>query len=133
MASSAEVLKQASAIAGVGIQPPESWKRVYAKLIADFYRHEIGVLMHQAEHWRVRGKPLAVHHRLHKADSYYQIVVLFEAFASCKSDDDPFLRMRAEIDRAPIYPPGEYPPSAELNRYRDPAFVVQQLAKPEVG
>lgn len=96
-----------------------------AALIVAYYRKEIGRLMHQAEHWAANNKPLAVHHRLHKADAYYQIVVLFERMG--QHGQNPFDEMRRELARPCINPPGIYPPSTDLYRYREPAFVFEKL------
>ena len=98
-----------------------------ARLLACYLRREIGVLMHQAEHWAENGKPLAVHHRLMKADNYFQILVLMERDTT-KGWKPPFDEVRARLERPDIYAPGAYPPSKDLYRYRDPAFVVEALA-----
>jgi hypothetical protein len=112
-------------------EKPARSEQDLAALIAKFYRHEIGTLMHQAEHWAVNDKPLAVHHRLHKADAYFQIVVLCERFAEW--GQNPFDKMAEVIERGHIYPPGTYPASADLYRYRDPAFVVATLDRIKAG
>jgi hypothetical protein len=93
-----------------------------ASLVGAYYRREIGSLMHQAEHWAAKDKPLAVHHRLRKADAYYQVVVLFERHG--KHDENVFDIMRGSLARQDIVPPGRYPPSADLHPYREPAFVA---------
>ncbi|XUM21041.1 hypothetical protein ACRAVF_33925 (plasmid) [Bradyrhizobium oligotrophicum S58] len=97
-------------------------KAEIAALIAAYYRREIGRLMQQAEHWAANDKPFAVHHRVTKADNDYQVVALFERHG--KFDQDVFELMRAELAGQDIKPPGTYPPSAAINRYRDPAFVA---------
>lgn len=104
-------------------------ERELAALIVTFYRGEIGRLMQQAEHWAANGKPLAVHHRLHKADAYFQIVALFEQFEQW--DKNPFDEMKESIERGHIKPLGTYPPSVDLNAYREPAFVVAALSRLE--
>lgn len=96
-----------------------------ADLIMNFYRREIGSLMHQAEHWAKENFPLAVHHRVLKADAYYQIVALCERRAAF--GESPFEAMRRELARDPIKPPGKYPPDLDIHAYRDPAFVVEKL------
>ena len=104
------------------------WQRETADLIVRYYKNEIARLMHQAEHWAANDKPLAVHHRVLKADSYFQIVCLFERFATW--NENPFDKMRSELE-SPTEKPGTYPPSIELNRYREPEFVAAILAKPK--
>lgn len=104
----------------------EEVERECAALLAAYCRREIGRLMQQAEHWAENGKPLAVHHRLMKADDYYQIVSLMERDPA-KGWRLPFDEIRRELARDPIKPPGAYPPSAALYRYRDPRFVVDKL------
>ena len=103
-----------------------------AALVAAYYRREIGVLMHQAEHWAQHGKPLAVHHRVMQADSFFQIVALMERDPK-KGWDPPFEEIRKALER-PIMgiagktvETGTYPPSIELHAYRDPRFVVHKL------
>jgi len=96
-------------------------ERELADLIARYLRQEIGSCMHQAEHWANKNHPLAVHHRVRKADAYYQIVTLFER---C---DDPFGDIREALKRGLMFPAGTYPPSADIHAYRDPAFVVEKL------
>jgi len=103
----------------------ETEQRELADLIAAYYRREIGVLMHQAEHWQRENFPLAVQDRLQSADTYFQVVVLFERFAQWNKN--PFDKMREEMARPPFRPPGPYPPTPDLHRYRDPRFVVEQL------
>ena len=101
-----------------------------ADLIARYYRRKIGVLMQQAEHWDGKGYPLAVHHRIHAADTYFQVVDLFERMA--KWGTDPFKAMADELAREPVYPLGAYPPSREMfERYYDPrsAAFAPQTAK----
>jgi hypothetical protein len=102
-------------------------ERECAALLAAYIRKEIGILMHQAEHWAANGKPLAVHHRLMKADSYFQILVLMERGPG-KGWKLPFDEIRASLARPEINPPGAYPPSKDLYRFRDPAFVVASLS-----
>lgn len=96
-----------------------------AALVVSYFRREIGRLMQQADHWAKNDKPLAVHHRVTKADAYYQVVSLFERHG--KFDQNVFDIMRAEIARQDIYPPGSYPPSRDLHRYRDPCFVCEMV------
>lgn len=103
-----------------------------ARLLAAYLRKEIGRLMHQAEHWAENGKPLAVHHRLMKADDYFQILVLMERDPA-KGWKLPFDEIRADLERPDIHPPGAYPPSADLYRYRDPAFVAAALKENRRG
>lgn len=98
-----------------------------ADLIARYYRHEIGRLMQQAEHWAENGAPLAVHHRVTKADNYYQIVVLFERFRQWNKN--PFEVMRDTLARGHMKPPGTWPPTMTIHRYRDPVFVTNALQK----
>ena len=85
--------------------------------------------MQQAEHWAANDKPLAVHHRLMKADNYFQILALMER-EPAKGCRLPFDKIRDSLKRPSIYEPGAYPPSADLYRYRDPAFVVAALTQP---
>lgn len=103
-------------------------EREHADLIARYYRRQIGISMQQAEHWAANGAPLAVHHRLMGSDSDYQIVVLFEHMTDPRRRN-PFEQMRDELARSTVYPEGKYPPSADLNRYRDPTFVAGLLAE----
>lgn len=100
-------------------------ERELADLIARYYRREIGRLMQQAEHWARENYPLAVHHRVHSADAYFQIVAICERFAEW--GENPFQKMREELSREPIKPPGRYPPTAEIHAYREPAFVIEKL------
>lgn len=100
-----------------------------AALLAAYLRKEIGRLMQQAEHWAANDKPLAVHHRLMKADNYFQILALMER-EPAKGCRLPFDEIRDSLKRPSIYEPGAYPPSADLYRYRDPAFVVAALTQP---
>jgi hypothetical protein len=100
-------------------------ERELAGLIARYYRQEIGCCMQQAEHWAKENFPLAVHHRVRKADAYYQVVALFERFLHW--DENPFDTMRDAMKRGLIKPPGTYPPAAEIHAYRDPRFVVEKL------
>lgn len=104
-------------------------ERECADLIARYYRREIGRLMHQAEHWAENGKPLATHHRLHKADSYFQIVSLMERDPA-KGWKLPFDEIRHQLARQPLNPPGTYPPTAELHRFRDASFVAALATTP---
>lgn len=100
-----------------------------ADLIARYFRREIGRLMHQAEHWAENGKPLATHDRLHKADAYFQIVALMER-EPAKGWKPPFDEIRDHLARQPINPPGAYPPSADLHRYRDAPYVAALATTP---
>jgi hypothetical protein len=97
-----------------------SVERELADLIAQYFRLQIGVLMNQAERHAANNKPLAVHHRLRKADAYYQVVALFER-------NDAFEAIRNGITWTRDMNLGAYPPSKELSRYRDPGFVVTKL------
>jgi hypothetical protein len=101
-------------------------ERDLAALIAKYYRREIGTVMQQAEHWAKENYPLAVHHRVMKADSYFQFVALCERFAEW--GENPFEKMRHDLAREPMKPPGTYPPTAEINLYRHPKYVVAKLA-----
>jgi hypothetical protein len=101
-------------------------ERELAALIAQYYRREIGVLMHQAQHWSENGKPLAVHHRVMAADNMYQIVSLMERDVS-KGWTPPFDTMRSDLARENKFADGVYPPTMELHRYRDCRFVVRTL------
>jgi hypothetical protein len=105
--------------------PTQGSERELADLVAAYYRRDIGITMHQAEHWAKENYPLAVHHRVRSADECYQIVCLFERFATF--GENPFAKMRQELTRSTVYPPGKYPPTAEIHAYRDPAFVVEKL------
>lgn len=104
-------------------------ERECADLIARYYRREIGELMHQAAHWAEIGKPFATHHRLHKADSYFQIVSLMERDPA-KGWKLPFDEIRHRLARQPLNPPGTYPPTAELHRFRDASFVAALATTP---
>lgn len=115
--------------AAVGEQSREAIEAECAALIATYYRREIGTLMQQAEHWAENGKPLAVHHRVMKADDYFQIVCQMERDPA-KGWKLPFDEIRDALGRKPIKGPGTYPPSKDLYRYRDPAFVVAALQSP---
>lgn len=108
-------------------------ERELAALIARYYRREIGTLMQQAEHWAAENYPLAVHHRVTKADVYFQFVAFCERCG--EFDENPFEKMRQDLARPPIKPPGAYPASAEIHAYREPAFVVEKLktASPAAG
>lgn len=106
---------------------PSQERGELAALIHTYYMHQIGVMMHQAEHWAANGKPSAVNHRLHKADNYFQVAVLFDPARRSSGWDDPFKQMRDELARPEINPPGKYPPSRELFRYSDARFVAQEL------
>lgn len=94
-----------------------------AALTARYYRREIGILMQQAAHWAEKDHPFAVHHRVNKADNFYQIVSLMERDPE-KGRKPPFDEMRSALERSTIYPPGAYPPPADLHRYRDARFAV---------
>lgn len=96
-----------------------------AALVARYYRQEIGRLMHQAEHWAANDKPLAVLHRIHKADAYYQVVALMER-DPLKGWPSPFTTMAAELSKPPA-DRGTYPPGQEIQRYADPVFVAKLL------
>jgi hypothetical protein len=106
-------------------------EREHAALIVDYYRCAIGRKMQQAQHWHEEGKhPLAVHHRVMGADSYFQIVVLFERMD--QHGQNPFETMRRELN----YPftrkdLSTYPPSAEIHAYRDVKHVAKLLAELE--
>ena len=104
-----------------------------ANLVVSYFRREIGRLMHQAEHWAKNDKPLAVHHRVTQADAYYQVVSLFERHG--KFDKNVFDIMRSEVARQDVFPPGQYPPSSEVNRYRDPvwAWAMAKGEEPPAG
>lgn len=104
-------------------------ERECADLIARYYRREIGELMHQAEHWAENGKPLATHHRLHMADSYFQIVSLMERDPA-KGWKLPFDEIRDRLSESPINQPGSYPLSAVLHRFRDPRHVAALATTP---
>lgn len=101
-------------------------EREAAALVAAYYRREIGVLMQQAQHWADNGKPLAVHHRVMKADHDFQIVALMERDPA-KGWKPPFDEMRESLARPTVYPEGPYPPSAELHAYRDACYVAEKL------
>ena len=101
-------------------------RKSHAKIIHEFYKREIGRLMQQAEHWAENGKPHAVHHRIRKADAYFQVVVLFDPARRDLGFDEPFLQMERAIASAPVKPDGTYPPSAELARYASPDFFVSE-------
>ena len=98
---------------------PDTREREIADLITRYYRRKIGILMQQAEHWDAKGFPIAVHYRLHAADTYYQVVHLFERMA--EGNGNPFEEMASDLSREPIKPLGKYPPSKEMHdKYRDP-------------
>lgn len=101
-------------------------REVHAKLIHDFYMREIGRLMQQAEHWAENDKPYAVHHRVNKANAYFQVAVLFDPARRALGFDEPFSQMEKAIASAPIKPDGTYPPSADLARYASPDFFVEK-------
>lgn len=96
-----------------------------ARLVALYYRREIGRMMHRAEHWAKNGKPLAVHYRVNAADIYYQVVALMERDPA-KGWQPPFEAMREAIDK-PEQEPGVYPPSVEISAYRSARYAVAQL------
>lgn len=121
--------RRGSAPAGNGVEEARAIEAECAALIAAYYRREIGTLMQQAEHWAENGKPLAVHHRVMKADDYFQIICLMERDPA-KGWKLPFDEIRDALERQPIKGPGAYPPSKDLYRYRDPAFVVAALQSP---
>ena len=101
-----------------------------AQLIHDYYTREIERLMHQAQHWHDEGRhPAAVHHRVTKADAYYQIVAFFDPAKLALGWKDPFEQMSEALARPRIKDQGTYPPSAELHAYRDPRFTAQKLAE----
>lgn len=100
----------------------------HAEMIARYFRREIGRLMQQAEHWAANGKPLAVHHRVVKADNYFQVVALFERHG--RFGQNVFDIIRTYLETQDIKAPGRWPPDPALDRYRDPAFVAA-LAKGE--
>ena len=99
----------------------------HAALIVDHYRCAIGRLMQQAQHWHEEGKhPLAVHHRVMKADSYYQIVALFGRDGNRATGFEQIRHaLNMPITRKDL---GTYPPSPELHVYRDVAYVAKLLA-----
>ena len=99
-----------------------------ARLLAAYLHREIGRLMQQAEHWSENGAPAAVHHRIMKADSYFQIICLMERDPA-KGWKLPFDEIRDKLEREPMKPLGAYPPSKELYRYRDPSFVAHLLTE----
>jgi hypothetical protein len=86
--------------------------------------------MHQAEHWAANGASIAAMHRLHKADAYFQIVCQFRRGIK-GFEVRPFDEIRRALARPQLSPPGKYPPSGELHRYRDPEFVVSVLTTTE--
>lgn len=98
-----------------------------ADLIVAYYEREIGRLMQQAEHWAANGAPVAVMHRLHTADAYFQIVCQFRRGLK-NFEIRPFDEIRRALARPKLMPLGTYPPSPELHRYRDPEFVAAALA-----
>lgn len=102
------------------------------QLVHDYYRGEIGRMMQQAEHWAEPDKelPLAVHHRLRKADEMFQVVAMFDPTRLNRGHKDPFTSMADQM-ASPFWSKdwGAYPPSVELHRYRDPRFVVERLDK----
>lgn len=98
-------------------------ERQCAELIANYYRAEIGRLMQQAEHWAENGAPLATHHRVNKADSYFQIVCLMER-DTAKGWKPPFEEIRDQLAKPPMKQAGAYPPSPALHRYRDACYVA---------
>lgn len=110
---------------GPACRSPADHERELADLIARYYRQEIGCSMQQAEHWAKENHPLAVHHRVRKADAYYQVVALFERFDA--GHGNPFDAMRQALEQGLVYPAGTYPPSGAIHAYRDPAFVVEKL------
>lgn len=110
---------------GPACRSPADHERELADLIARYYRQEIGCCMQQAEHWAKENFPLAVHHRVRKADAYFQIVALCERFAEW--NENPFDAMCDALKRGLIKPPGTYPPTAEIHAYRHPTFVVEKL------
>ena len=97
-----------------------------AALIVSYYQREIGELMRHAEHWAKENFPLAVHHRVTKADAYFQIVAQFERSAGT-GFANPFEAIRSALEREPLFPPGKYPPDRDIHAYRDPAFIVEKL------
>lgn len=99
-----------------------------AALTARYYRAEIGRLMQQAEHWMEKGYPLAVNHRVVKADNYFQIVALMEQNPT-QGFPSPFETMRASLSIPLALPHGAYPPRAELHRFSDPVFVAAYVAE----
>lgn len=98
-------------------------ERQCAELIANYYRAEIGRLMQQAEHWADNGAPLATHHRINKADSYFQIICLMER-DTAKGWKPPFDEIRDQLAKPPMKQAGAYPPSPALYRYRDACYVA---------
>jgi hypothetical protein len=118
-------------------QPPREQvvaiERENAKLIVDYYRCKIGRLMQHAQHWHEEGQhPLAVHHRVMGADTYYQVVALFGRMDA--HGQNPFDQMRTELGwkftRENL---GAYPPSLELHAYRDVRHVANLLDSPTPG
>lgn len=106
----------------------ESLRRVreyHAKLITDYFNREISTLMHQADHWAKEGKPLAVHHRLATADSYFQVVTLFDLATKNSDRYDPFEQMRKVLEAPRVGPEGKYPPPRHLSKFYDPRFVCE--------
>ncbi len=95
-----------------------------ADLTAAYYRREIGRLMQQAEHWKEEGKPLAVHIRLHRADSYYQVVSLMER--TTREGKSPFDEMRRTLAR-PEVDVGAYPWTKDMLPYYEPVGVAAMM------
>ena len=107
----------------------EGERPALADLIHRFYMAEIGGLMHQAEYWAAHDGPAAVHHRLQKADAYFQIANLFDPRQRALGWKDPFERMANDLARPPINPPGAYPYSPKMHRYNDVHFVSAELKR----
>lgn len=103
--------------------PEQKHERELAALIVAYYRREIGEKMRQAAHWRTHGAPLAVHHRVMGADSFFQIVALFER------EKGGFREMRETLARPPFAPGGKYPAPIEVARYRDAKFAAMRYAE----
>ena len=93
-------------------------------LIHRYYMRQIGKLMHQAQHWHENSRPFAVHHRVMKADAYFQVANLFDPKQRELGHKCPFEQMRNWLALAEKWETGSYPPSPELHRYRDPVHVV---------
>jgi len=102
-------------------------EREMAAQVVAFYRGEIGRLMQQAQHWADNGKPLAVHHRLRKADAYFQVVCMFD-----RSEAQGWApigeRLRVVDNPVKGQSHGAYPGGAALHRYRDPQYVSSLLS-----
>lgn len=107
----------------------ESLTSEMQKLIHGYWMWKVRQMMDQAQHWLDEGShPLAVHHRVMAAESYYQVAVLFDPARQGRGFDPPLQEMAREMANPNFqYLDAAWPPTLALHDYRSAEFVAKKM------